>query len=86
MTLQGLLRTSKLLPLCLIWAAGTEAAAQESDQFFKKDRFEVKVVGKIKKPDIPIIMVRENLNTDYELELKESFLPKIVESVEKKPF
>jgi hypothetical protein len=31
-------------------------------------------------------MNRENLNTDYRLVLKESFLPKIVESIEKKPF
>lgn len=40
----------------------------------------------IKKPEIPIFMNRENLNTDYRLVLKESFLPKIVESIEKKPF
>ena len=46
----------------------------------------IEVEAKIKKPEIPIFMNRENLNTDYRLELKESFLPKIVESVEKKPF
>ena len=46
----------------------------------------IEVEAKIKKPEIPIFMNRENLNTDYKLELKESFLPKIVESVEKKPF
>ena len=46
----------------------------------------VDIAVKIKKPEIPIFMNRENLNTDYRLELKESFLPKIVESVEKKPF
>jgi hypothetical protein len=45
---------------------------------------EVKV--KIKPPDIKLLMSIENLNTDYRLELKESFLPKIVESLEKKPF
>ena len=46
----------------------------------------IEVQAKIKKPEITIFMNRENLNTDYKLELKESFLPKIVESVEKKPF
>ena len=46
----------------------------------------IEVEAKIKKPEIPIFMNRENLNTDYKLELKESFLPKIVESVEKRPF
>jgi len=46
----------------------------------------IEVEAKIKKPEIPIFMDMENLNTDYRLELKESFLPKIVESLEKKPF
>jgi len=46
----------------------------------------IEVEAKIKKPEIPIFMNRENLNTDYRLELKESFLPKIVESVKKRPF
>ncbi len=46
----------------------------------------IEVEAKIKKPEIPIFMNRENLNTDYRLELKESFLPKIVDSVKKKPF
>jgi hypothetical protein len=46
----------------------------------------IEVQAKIKKPEIPIFMNMENLNTDYRLELKESFLPKIVESLEKKPF
>jgi hypothetical protein len=46
----------------------------------------IELEAKIKKPEIPIFMNRENLNTDYRLVLKESFLPKIVESIEKKPF
>ena len=47
---------------------------------------EEKIEGKIQKPEITIFITRQNLNTDYNLELKESFVPKIVESVERKPF
>ncbi len=41
---------------------------------------------KIQKPEIAIVMTQQNLAPRYDLELKESFLPKVVESVEKKPF
>jgi len=47
---------------------------------------EISVEGRVQKPVIDIFMRRQNLHTDYKLELRESFLPKIVESVEKKPF
>lgn len=47
---------------------------------------ELEVVGKVQKPEITIFITRQNLDTDFNLELKESFIPRIVESVEKKPF
>ncbi len=47
---------------------------------------ESKVVGKIQKPEIQILITKQNLTPKYELELKESFLPKIVQSVDSKPF
>jgi hypothetical protein len=47
---------------------------------------EIVIQGEIKKPEITIFITRQNLATDYSLELRESFVPKIVESVEKKPF
>ena len=47
---------------------------------------DISVEGRVQKPVIDIFMSRQNLDTDYNLELRESFLPKIVESVEKKPF
>lgn len=46
--------------------------------------FEVK--GKVQKPEITIFVTRQNLNPEYNLDLRESFIPKIVESTEKKPF
>lgn len=45
-----------------------------------------KTVVKIQKPEIAIVMTQQNLTPKYDLELKESFLPKVVASVEKKPF
>jgi hypothetical protein len=47
---------------------------------------DIVVEGRVQKPVIDIFMRRQNLNTDYQLELRESFLPKIVDSVKKKPF
>ena len=46
--------------------------------------FEVK--GKVQKPEITIFVTRQNLNPEYDLELRESFIPKIVESAKEKPF
>lgn len=49
--------------------------------------FEDEVIeGEVQKPEIAVIISRENLTKAYNLELKRSFLPKILESVEKKPF
>ena len=47
---------------------------------------EISVEGRVQKPVIDIFMRRQNLHADYKLELRESFLPKIIKSVEKKPF
>jgi hypothetical protein len=44
------------------------------------------VIGEVLKPEITVVISRENLNKAYELELDESFLDKIVESVEHAPF
>ncbi|MCP4807455.1 MAG: hypothetical protein GY913_34195 [Proteobacteria bacterium] len=44
------------------------------------------ITGEIQLPEIQIFITRQNLNNDYDLELQESFVPKIVESADKKPF
>lgn len=46
----------------------------------------VDVVGEVQKPEITIFITRQNLETNYELELRESFVPRILKSVDKKPF
>jgi hypothetical protein len=47
---------------------------------------EERIEGKIQKPEITIFITRQNLNSNYNLVLDESFVPKILESVERKPF
>lgn len=64
-----------LLAPSLAWAQG------------RTIRFDEEVIkGKVQKPEVSILITRQNLNDNYTLELKESFLPKIYESVEDQPF
>ena len=44
------------------------------------------VKGSVQKPELQIFMGRQNLSANEQLDLRESFLPRIIESVEKKPF
>ena len=44
------------------------------------------IVGEVQKPDVTVVISRENLNKAYELDLEESFIDKIIESVEHAPF
>lgn len=47
---------------------------------------EIKVQGEIQRPDVPMIVLRSNLDQGYDLVLLESFLPRIIESVDQRPF
>lgn len=67
--------------IALLWLAPEAHAARKL--VFKEATV---VEGEVQKPEIAVFITRQNLNKAYELELKESFLPKIVESVEKAPF
>jgi hypothetical protein len=71
-----------VLLLAVASVFGTAEAAPKKLVF--KDEFVVE--GEVQKPEVAVFISRQNLNKAYELELKESFLPKIVESVEKDPF
>ena len=44
------------------------------------------IKGEVQKPTVTLFVSRQNINTDATLELRESFVPRIVESVEKRPF
>ena len=47
---------------------------------------EVVIEGEVQKPEITVVISRENLNKSYNLELKESFLPKIIQALDNAPF
>ena len=63
--------------------APTWAGAAPKRLVFKE---EFVVEGDVQKPEVAVFISRQNLNKAYDLELKESFLPKIIESVDKEPF
>ena len=73
---------SSLRVLVLFLAVIAPASAQSRGIRFS----ETEIVGKIQKPEIQILITKQNLTPKYELDLRESFLPKVVESVEHKPF
>jgi hypothetical protein len=43
------------------------------------------VQGEIQRPDLTILMAKDDVTEAYELKLVESFLPKILQSLEKAP-
>jgi len=47
---------------------------------------ETVIEGEVQKPEITIFITRQNLGTEYVLELKESFIPKLITTVGKMPF
>ncbi len=70
--------------IALLVALLAQPAHAQSRQTF---RFEEEViVGKVHKPEVMMVITRQNLEGSYSLELRESFLPKIVRSVEQEPF
>jgi hypothetical protein len=44
------------------------------------------ITGTVQGPEVARFFRRQNLSANEQLELRESFLPRIIESVEKKPF
>ena len=69
--------------LALLFAFTSSAAhAQSAGLTFE----ELVIEGEVQKPEITVVISRENLNKAYIIELKESFLHKILESVRKAPF
>ncbi len=75
----------KLLIILMLTGTPVAAAAQDVTQR-KVIRLEaIKVEGRIQKPQAFYILQRSNLNFEG-LELKQSFVPKILESVKKAPF
>ncbi|HJL42358.1 MAG TPA: hypothetical protein RMG48_13740 [Myxococcales bacterium LLY-WYZ-16_1] len=84
---------SQVLRICLTFGAAgavlalsTVASAQERRAPRRVIRLEeTRIEGRIQKPQAFYILQRSNLNFEG-LELKNSFIPKIIESVEDEPF
>ena len=47
---------------------------------------ELEVEGQVQKPQVTYIVTRQDVEDEEQLDLSKSFIPKIVESVEKEPF
>jgi hypothetical protein len=71
----------RLLALSLVLFCASAHAQQRRLVFDTLD-----IVGEIQKPEIMVFISRKNLDSGYELVLRESFVPRIIESVEFKPF
>lgn len=70
--------------MAVISAALTPTLADAATRLVFKE--ETEIIGEVQKPEVAVFITRQNLNKAYQLELKESFLPKIIQSVEKAPF
>jgi hypothetical protein len=72
-----------------LWALSSflmaPADAQGRRLVFEEDEEDV-IRGEVQKPSISILVTRQNLSQDYTLELRKSFVPEIVKSIEKRPF
>lgn len=73
-----------IVALLVTLALPSVASAQERKK--RRSLGEILVEGEVQKPQVTMFINRQNLNTDAGLVLKQSFIPRIVESVEKKTF
>lgn len=71
-------------------AFSTSARAQDASRpdddklVFEDGGF--KIVGKVQKPEVVIVIRRENLDKGFQLQLTEDFLHRVVEAVQDPPF
>ena len=80
------MRTSILISAVLVLALALVPSGASAQNRMTL-RFEEEIIrGKVHKPEVMVVITRQNLQGAYTLELRESFLPKIVRSVETPPF
>ena len=77
---------STLIPLCALLALAALAPLAMAQGRRITITEDDKIVGEIQRPDVPMIILRSNLDQGYDLVLRESFLPKIIDSVDQRPF
>lgn len=68
-------------------AVGLSGPAQAQSKRVRVVIVEDEVIrGEVQKPSVQILIARQDLSSSDQLELQESFIPRIVKSVESKPF
>jgi hypothetical protein len=72
-----------LAMMCMASSTGS-SLAQDADGGFGDDLFVIE--GKVQKPAVVVEISRENLEKGFDLELRESFLDKVVEALNQAPF
>jgi hypothetical protein len=83
----GLLALAGAFGLSLLLHAGPADAQGKKIVFGEDSELEgSEVIGTVHKPEVGYIITRQEQEDLETLQLKESFIPKIVKSVEKKPF
>lgn len=78
----------RILPLLLVvaWVLPGPAVAARKKRFtFSADSAE-EIEGRVHKPEVGYVLTRQEQEDLETLQLKESFLPKIMNSLDKKPF
>jgi len=84
------MRTLKITLAAIALAAITAPLSSTTDAqakrlVFEEDEEDV-IRGEVQKPSISLLVTRQNLSQDYTLELRQSFVPEIIKSIEKRPF
>jgi len=81
-----ILRRASLLALVGLLAAAVSApaVAQQRKKIVIEEAEQVE--GTVQKPQVTYIVHRQDVKDEVSLKLSKSFIPKIVESVEKEPF
>lgn len=77
-------RLSLILAAVVAAIAMPDMAAAAPKRLVFKDTEVIK--GEVQKPEVAVFISRQNLNKGYEFELKQSFLPQIVDAVNRAPF
>jgi len=75
-----------LVVASLVPLMAADADAQRKKVVFGEETEGTEVIGAVHKPEVGYIITRQEQEDLETLQLKESFLPKIVKSVEKQPF
>lgn len=80
--MKTLLRAALLVTFATVIGSVLAPPALAGRLVFKEEVIE----GEVQHPEVTVFLTRQNLNDRYQLELQESFLPKIVDAVHHPPF